>query len=354
VKLKLGFLVNPYAGAGGRIGVKGSDGLRQLNPEAPSRAIRFLSSLSSDLMILTPRLKMGEEYVSRVFNKYELIQVGGESTTAEDTIAAVKSMVESGVKLICFQGGDGTALDVARGVGQSEVPVIGVPGGVKMHSGVFAPSPEEAAELVEAFARGEGELTKVDVIDADEESYRSGLYRVIRKATITSVRVGNLLVPSKDEIPIEKEELEEIATYVIETMEPGTYYIIGPGRTAKSIEERLGLSPNYMDVDVILDGRLIKRGASYGELMELRGPMKLVVTPIGGQGFLFGRGNQEIGPEIIRKVRKEGTIVVSSLRKVRSLQCLRVDTGDRKVDQLMKGVYRVLVGYERFYPLPTC
>ncbi|BBD72679.1 ATP-NAD kinase [Sulfodiicoccus acidiphilus] len=352
--LKLGFLVNPYAGAGGRVGKKGSDGLRLINPETPNRALRFLQALEPNVKILTPQLKMGEDYVSVITTNYEVLPVGGVDTTAEDTVRAVHLMLEEGVGLIVFQGGDGTAFDVMRGLSERKVPVVGVPGGVKMHSGVFASSPENAARLVIAFLKGLAELVEADVLDADEEAYRRGEYRIVRRGTLTSINALNLLVPNKDELPSEQEELDAVANYILEKMENGVNYIIGPGRTTKRIEELLGIPTNFMSVDVVRDGKLLLRGTTYFDLMRLEGPTKIVVTPIGGQSFLFGRGNQEIGPEILKRVGREGIIVVSSLRKVRSIQCLRVDSGDPQVDSSMKGTYWVIVGYNQFFPIRTC
>ncbi len=346
--MRIGFLVNPYAGSGGRIGRKGSDDLRVENPEIPLRVKRFLA-LAPRVKYFVPRGKMGEAYFKGTDFEYEVIDAGRDNSTREDTIASVKILQEL-VDVITFVGGDGTARDVASAL-TKEVPILGVPAGVKMHSGVFATTPESAARILADFVQGRAEVVKAEVLDVDEEEYRKGVFVVKLYFVVNTISSGNLLTPSKEEY---SSDTDEISEFVIENMEDNVYYIMGPGKTVKNIEEKLGYSTNFLSTDLFLGKKLVKAGVNYFDLIALTGELKIILSPIGGQGFLIGRGNQEIGPEVLKRVGKQGIIVVSSKEKLRGIDCLRVDSGDPEVDKLLQGVYNVIVGYNEFMPIKTC
>ncbi|EWG07042.1 MAG: ATP-NAD/AcoX kinase [Candidatus Aramenus sulfurataquae] len=347
--MKVGFLVNPYAGSGGRIGRKGSDDLRVENPEIPFRVKRFLN-LAPKVKYFVPRGKMGEVYFRGTDFDYEVIDAGRDNSTREDTIASVK-ILQDVVDVITFVGGDGTARDVA-GALTRDLPILGIPAGVKMHSGVFATTPEAAARILSDFVQGNARVVKAEVLDVDEEEYRRGNFVVKLFFVVSTISSGNLLTPSKEEYS--SSNADDISEFVIDMMEDNVYYVMGPGKTVKSIEERLGYSTNFLSTDLFLGKRLIKAGISYFDLISLTGELKVILSPIGGQGFLIGRGNQEIGPEVLKRVGKKGIIVVSSREKLRSIDCLRIDTGDPEVDKLLQGVYNVIVGYNEFMPVKTC
>lgn len=354
--IRIGFLVNPYAGSGGRIGLKGSDGIKILNPETPSKIARFLNSAPKDNVIyITPSGMMGEIYFSNSDFKVETLKKIGntQGTTAEDTIKAVREMINRGVKLIIFAGGDGTARDVVKGLGKNEIPIIGIPTGVKMHSGVFAETPEAVSKILNDLIKGNFELMEAEILDVDEEEYRRGNYVAKLYGYALTIK-SKYIVPSKEEIKSSEEELEQVARYVLENMENDIYYIMGPGSTVKYIERKLGIESDFLSTDVIFNKKLIKKNANYFDLLKISANLKIVVTPIGSQGFLFGRGNQEIGPEVLKKAGKEGIIVVASFEKMNSIECLRIDTGDSSVDHALRGIYRVIIGYNEFYTIKTC
>lgn len=359
---KVGLIVNPVAGLGGRVGLKGSDGLaiqrraRELGavPVSGSRAVEALEMLRPlwDMVeIVTYPGEMGEE--AAVGGGFSPIIVGsirpGE-TTAEDTRRAARALCEMGVDLILFAGGDGTARDICEAIG-STVPVIGIPAGVKIHSAVFGINPASAGELATQFLRGDvSTLRDAEVMDLDEAAYRQGI--------VSPQLYGYLKIPYRRQLvqarksprlASEDAALQAIALDVIDHMLDGYLYIVGPGTTTRPILTCLGLDKTLIGVDVIQGRRLIAADANEAQLLALveDHPAKVIVTPIGGQGYIFGRGNQPISPAVLRRVGREHIIVVSTLGKILSLngQPLLVDTGDREVDRMLSGHMKIVTGY---------
>jgi predicted polyphosphate/ATP-dependent NAD kinase len=352
---RVGFLVNPYAGAGGRIGRKGSDGLNIENPEIKERVFRFLNKAPENALYLIPKYKMGEIYFLNSKLNYKTINVGNSNrTTRYDTINAVKEFVKNNVDIIIFAGGDGTARDVYEGLEGTDIPILGIPAGVKMHSGVFATTPEAAAILLNKFLNGEARLIKEEILDVDEEQYREGKYVIRLYYIATTINSGYLLTPSKEEMQYDEGDLEEIAEYVIDLMKSDITYVMGPGSTIKYIENKMGIFTSFLGIDIIKNKQLVKSNVNYYDLISLTGELKLVLTPIGKQGFLIGRGNQEIGPLFLKKLKKEDLIVVSPMSKIYTINCLRIDSGDPSVDKIFMGIYNIIVGYNKFYAVKTC
>ena len=358
--IKVGLVVNPYAGSGGRSGHKGSDDLYELNADTPGRMRRFLSLAPREVLYVTASNLMGSYYFSYFPGQFRFVDIGvGKETrtTRYHTMNAVKEFVRNGVEMIVFAGGDGTARDVAEALREvnANVPVLGIPTGVKMHSGVFAQTPEKAAEVLNFFISGKTILRPGEIVDVDEDLYRKGVYVVRRYFVVTTVSSSDV-VASKVEVSTEEEELEGIASYFRERLyRPDVTYVFGPGSTVKYVERALfSASGPFLSTDVVKDRKLRIVNASYDDLLGLTGELILVVTPIGGQGFLFGRGNQEIGPEFLRRVGKDRIVVISTRLKLRSFECLRIDTGDPQVDRELSGVYEVLIGYNEFYAVTTC
>jgi predicted polyphosphate/ATP-dependent NAD kinase len=355
-------IVNPIAGMGGRVGLKGTDGLdilekaRRLGakPESQQRtqeALRMIEPLKGKIGIITCAGQMGEDSVNHLSLAPEVIDVGRASvTTASDTQRAVKEMKGLGVDLLLFAGGDGTARDVYSAIGGSLV-VLGIPSGVKIHSAVFASNPLIAGELAALYLQGKAKRTReVEVMDIDEDEYRNGI--------LSAKLYGYLKIPYKRRYvqsakagsqPDERYSQEAIAFEVVEDMSDEFYYIIGPGTTTRAVMKKLDLENTLLGVDLIHKRKLVGLDLNESELLERIKEMrtKLIITPIGGQGYLLGRGNQQISPEVIRQVGKENIIVIATTQKMNSLsgRPLLVDTGDREIDQLLSDYYKVITGH---------
>lgn len=359
---RVGLIVNPIAGMGGSVGLKGTDGdaylkalERGAKPVAPQRALMFLNSVNSEnFEIVSAAGTMGEDVVKASKHCNKLTTVLGirkKHTSREDTIAVAKAM-KNRVDVLVFVGGDGTARDICEAVGTS-LPVIGVPSGVKMYSSVFALSPIIAARLLDLFLKDDVVLAEREVLDIDEEAIRRDELVVKLHGYLLVPVHGNLVQPSKTVYIDADEELAKkaIAEYVVENMEPHIPYILGPGSTVKAICKKLNIDCTLLGVDILVDKRLVVKDAWEKDLLNIisqYGHVKLVITPIGGQGFLFGRGNQQISPRVLSCVKKEDIIVVATERKIRNIGRLVVDTGDPNIDLRLSGYMKVLVDYNRF------
>jgi len=373
--MELGFIVNPIAGMGGRVGLKGTDGVLEravalgAKPVAPRRGVEFLKRLkelgvASKIQITTCLGSMGESEVKSAGLEAELLPVPHEDeTTAEDTKEAVKLMVnERKVDLLVFVGGDGTARDVYDAMKKAgkDVPVLGVPAGVKMYSGVFAVNPEDAAEVVEAFFEGKAEVIEFEVMDADESAIRSDQFAVRLYGFVRGPFLPLRVQGSKQVSPQtldERENQTAIAKCIVEMMKPEATYILGPGTTVKRVAELLGVEKTLLGVDIYQKGRVIKDVNEKGILKTVKNWEKtwIIVSPIGRQGILFGRGNQQISPEVIRRVGKERILVGATRSKIQGFEggVLHVDTGDPEVDKLLKGYIKVITDYREWRILPV-
>lgn len=360
--MRFGLIVNPIAGIGGRVGLKGSDGAdiqqmalaRGAEPQShllAGRALAVLRPWRDQLELFTPPGLMGEDLArSCGFAPWVIGELPQGPTSAVDTRRFAQAMSNLPADLLLFAGGDGTARDISAAIGVI-LPVLGIPAGVKIHSAVFATNPRNAGEIAAAYLRGERiHLRESEVIDLDEEAYRAGI--------ITTHLYGYLNVPYRPhllqnrKVPTpasESARLEAIAAEVIESMQPGWCYVLGPGTTTRAITDRLGFPKTLVGVDVYTQEGVVALDVSESRLLELleNGPARIIVTPIGGQGFIFGRGNQPISPKVIRKVGRENILVVSLSEKLNALQSepLLVDTGDPNVDDILAGYLPVVVGY---------
>ena len=364
----LGLIVNPVAGLGGRVGLKGSDGAeiqrraRALGaePHAQERAVEALRRLRrlENLEIVTYPGEMGEDAARAAgFEPRVLGDITPGETTAQDTRRAARQMHELGVDLLLFAGGDGTARDVYEAVGL-EQPTLGIPAGVKIHSAVYATHPASAGELAALYLEGRvANQRHAEVMDIDEEAFRQGSLQARLYGYLTVPFRDSLVQSQKMPSTGEAASLAAIAEDVVTKMEPGVLYIVGPGTTTRAIAEELGLEKTLLGIDVILDGILIARDANEADLLNLleqhagshggEPRARIVVTPIGGQGYLFGRGNQQISPRVIRHVGRENVLIVSTPDKLHSLgsQPLLTDSGDREVDEMLNGYMMVVTGY---------
>jgi predicted polyphosphate/ATP-dependent NAD kinase len=359
---RMGLIVNPVAGIGGRVGLKGSDGAEIQKkalalgavPQSLNRAIQALEGLKSvdELEITSYPGEMGEDAARACGLEPTVIgSIKPGETTSEDTMNAAGEMLRLHVDLLLFAGGDGTARDIYNAIGE-ELPALGIPAGVKIHSAVFGANPISAGDLAASYLRGKvSNLREAEVMDIDEEAVRRGvvsakLYGYL-KVPFQRRLLQGLKTPSS---PGERAAMASIAADVVSNMEDGWLYIIGPGTTTRAITSRLGLDKTLIGVDVVAEGKLVATDVNESQLLELLEgrKAKIVVTPIGGQGYIFGRGNQQISPKVIEKVGRDNIIVVSTTGKIHSLRGrpLWVDTGDRAVDEMLSGYTRVITGYD--------
>lgn len=364
--IRIGLIINPIAGMGGRVGLKGTDGLaeqaRALGalPLAPDKAARALAVLAGDgdVCILAPPGAMGANLANASGLRVEILDmIAGETTAGLDTIEAAKQLQALDVDLLLFAGGDGTARDVCSAVGEG-LPVMGIPAGVKIHSPVFARTPETAGQLAMDFIRGKTkEIRSREVLDIDEDIYREG--------RVQTRLYGYLKVPGTDRIQSRKagshvgEAAAQnlIALDYIDSMEKDRFYLIGPGTTTRPVMENLGLENSLLGVDVVRDKGLILKDATEKQILDITRGMDIgvFITPIGGQGYLFGRGNHQFSPGIINRAGRENIRVGATLEKIGSLRGrpFLVDTGDLATDRMLAGYTRVITGYrqEMMYPI---
>ncbi|WP_165725679.1 ATP-NAD kinase family protein [Pseudoalteromonas sp. SA25] len=358
---KLGLIVNPVAGLGGTVALKGSDGAHTAakaielgaEPKANSRtkaALEVLLPYKERLTIYTVNGDMGEQTAKALGFNVEVIYNTAAITTPDDTEQAAKVLKDFGVDLVLFAGGDGTARNICHAI-EDTIPVLGIPAGCKIHSGVYAITPKAAGRVVEMLVKGElVTLADADVMDIDEDAFRQG--------TVKAKRYGEMQTPSEvrymqavknggketDELV-----LADIAAHVVSQMDEDTFYIMGSGSTVEAIMEEMGLENTLLGVDLIKDQTLVAQDLTAKQLLELTHDQstKLVITLIGGQGHIFGRGNQQLSPALIRAIGKENIIVVATKTKLQALngRPLICDTGDGELDDELTGYIKVTTGF---------
>jgi len=363
MKKKLGLIVNPIAGMGGRVGLKGSDGeeilkrARELGaePESPRRAVealRHITRIKDNIEIITYPYEMGEDEARDCgFSPIITGSINRGETTSRDTINAAQELLRQEVDLLLFAGGDGTARDIYNVIGD-KIPALGIPSGVKIHSAVFATSPRNAGELAVFYLGNESStipLLEAEVMDIDEQSFREN--------RLSTRLYGYLKIPYKKRMiqcakaggcAGEKESIDAIAYDVINNMEDECLYIIGTGTTTRAIMEKLGLRNTLLGVDAICNRKLVGSDLNESQLLKMiKGKKaKIIVGVIGRQGYLFGRGNQQISAEVIKKVGKENIIVIATMEKILTLRGnpLLVDTGNAEIDGMLTGYLKVTSG----------
>ena len=353
---KIGLVVNPIAGMGGSVGLKGTDGemykkARELGakPNTPQRIEETLSLIKrKDLCFIAAPGKMGEDFIKKFNLKYEVLSQIQEETNADDTKRIVGEMLEKGIDLLLFVGGDGTARDIYDAVGLT-LPVVGVPSGVKMFSPVFALSPAAAAKIID---NDSNQLIEKEVLDIDEDAFRAGklgakLYGFLKVPKNTDLLQGKKEPSNLSKL--EEESKEEIAQYFIENIKKDTLYILGPGTTLSTIAKKLKVKKTLLGIDAVFNGQLLGSDLNEQGLLEVihkHNRTKIILTPIGGNGFVFGRASKQFTPEVLKLITKEDLIVVATEDKISRLECLRVDTGDAVTDNKLRGHIKVITGYK--------
>lgn len=359
--LVIGVLVNPFAGIGGSVALKGSDGeatrdealRRGAVAQAPARMARALSSLAglSNVSLLTWGGAMGAQSCAEAGLACQVVGESSMPSSPDDTREAARQLQAAGAEMLIFAGGDGTARDLVDAVGLS-MPVLGVPAGCKMHSAVYAVNPEAAGSLLAELAQGElVALQQAEVRDIDEQAFREGVVR--------ARHYGELQVPAEarylQQVKCGGREVEdlvvtEVAAWVADAMEEDTWYLMGSGSTVAVVMEQLGLENTLLGVDAVYNHEVVASDLGAKALRDLIGdePARAVITVIGGQGHLFGRGNQQFSPALIRRLGKENIQILATRTKLNTLEGrpLLVDTGDAELDRELCGLWPVTTGYE--------
>ena len=364
----VGFIVNPVAGMGGAVGLKGTDGKAILNqaialgakPVATQRAETFLSELApakEHLKLIVGAGDMGEKEAKKKGFTCIVVGEAKKETTSEDTQTIAKCIVEADVDLFVFCGGDGTTRDVFKAIGV-KVPVLGVPTGVKMHSALFAVSPQAAARVAMTYLWRGLPLREAEVMDVDEAAFRQGHLSAELFGYMLSPFEPHLIQGNKMASPMTENEVENqaaIALYIIEAMKPDILYIVAPGTTTRTIGDLLDQKKTLLGVDLFQNKQVILRDVCEKQILQTldEKTAKIIVTPIGGQGFIFGRGNQQISPKVIRQVGLDNIIVIATKSKLDLLESLRVDTGDSDLDRQFRtrGI-RVVTDYKTTKEMP--
>ena len=365
----LGLIINPISGMGGSVGLKGTDGREILQkaislgaqPNAINRAREFLAELRAikhKIKFITCPGYMGASLLKEMQFTYEMIEdpifnsiKELSETSAQHTMkAALKMRKLDNMKILLFFGGDGTARDIFKAIGKN-LPCLGIPTGVKIYSSVFSVNPRDAATIVMQFLWDEIPLKESEVLDIDEMEYRKG--------HLVSKLYGELLIPynpdlsqrSKMRTPdSDLNNQERIAKRILEILEDDVYYLLGPGTTIRAITDLLEQEKTILGIDLLINGEIIARDLNEEQIINhIDGKqVKIITTLIGQQGFLFGRGNLQFSPRILRIVTPKNVIIVATKFKLLSInnQVLRIDTRDPELDQNMKGLYKVIVDYD--------
>ena len=369
---RLGVIVNPYAGLGGTVGLKGSDGEatvaeafnRGAEPRAMARMRRALQVLlpwREQLHLFCYAGDMGESCAIALDFSYTVVgSPSAQVTTAVDTCEAARVLMAQGVDLILFAGGDGTARNIADAVGTRQA-VLGVPSGVKMHSGVYAITPEGAGHIVQLLLEGKWvPIVEQDVKDIDEDAFRAGQVRARFYGTLLVPEAPQFLQQVKNS-GAQVDELAQIdvANEVIEHLVDDTLYIVGPGSTTQVLLQQMNLAGSLLGVDLMRNQQLLATDVTAQDISNAldqhTGEVRIIITAIGGQGHIIGRGNQQLTPDILRRVGKENIQVIATREKILALQGrpLLVDSHDPVLDKTFAGYLPVITGYREriMYPV---
>jgi predicted polyphosphate/ATP-dependent NAD kinase len=376
-KFRLGLIVNPFSGIGGAVALKGSDGpeIRQQALEAGAQklanpktltALSQITQRSEALTIVTAGGELGEDVALQCVDDVEVVyRQAHAQSEAEDTIAAVRALSEAQIDMLVFAGGDGTARNVCEVFSElgdtAHFPVLGIPTGCKIHSGVFAISAQAAGQVIQLMLNGElVSACYAEVKDIDESRFREG---VVVARTYGEMRIPEALqyVQAVKMGGKESDELvlADLAAMVEEIMHdhPEHYFVMGSGSTLDFVANELGLSNTLLGVDVVHDFATFANDVTAAQLLEIvqQHPCKLLITIIGGQGHVFGRGNQQLSPAVIRAIGRENLIILATKQKLGALaqRPLVCDTGDPALDEALSGLIAVTTGYrdQVFYRL---
>ena len=364
--MRLGLVVNPDAGLGGKLGYKGSDGRAKearnagaIDRSGPrmNEALANLDELLSSSLNRTnakPTIvcysgRMGSTWLINT-DSFDL-EIIGETpveTSADDTIKLVDDLINAGIDGILYAGGDGTTRDIANALKISEsngkteatkTPLIGVPAGVKMHSGCFATTPKAAAEVTLAFILGDLMVAITEIMDLDEEVYLKGEWRVRMYAEAYTPSSPKYMQGAKEQVERESEAetIEGMADHVKNLIEDddSLMVIFGSGGTMRQIGKHLGYELTLLGIDIFENGNIHNDLNEQGLLNLIKnhtGKVQLLLSPMGGQGFLIGRGNLQLSADVLREIGIENILGIATPAKLLGLSSVRIDTGDATLD----------------------
>ncbi|MBT60109.1 MAG: hypothetical protein CMA63_00970 [Euryarchaeota archaeon] len=387
--MRIGIVVNPDAGLGGRLGFKGSDGraAEARAAGAQDRAgPRMHQSLNALHELMNSSLnrtnataicvgwngRMGGSWCLQETETlpFESIGTTPEETSHKDTAELVKDLVDAQVEAIVYAGGDGTTRDIVKaletiGKEAQEIPLIGVPGGVKMHSGCFATTPKAAAEVVLAFLLGDLRCAITEVMDLDEEIYQEGIWKVRMYGEAWTPSSPRFMQGAKEQVErtSESDTIEGLAKHVETLIEeqPDLLIIWGSGGTIRRIGEHCDHQLTLLGIDILgpdsVDGRQLHADLNEQQLIEILlqhvdsegnpRPRLLLLSPMGGQGFLIGRGNLQLSPDVLRIIGIDNILGVATPAKLIGLSAVRIDTGDPSLDDVFqtKRFMKILQGF---------
>lgn len=361
--IKVGLIVNPVAGMGGRVGLKGTDGVYEkavklgATPISPIKVNEMFDKFNSifskgdNIQWYTIKGCMGSDHLDKVDIKdYETIYVPKiGKTSSEDTKNACKILNNKKVDLILFCGGDGTARDIFEIIG-NKIPILGIPSGVKMHSGAFGINTGATAKILNDFVKKNLTIGDIEIMDLDEDLYRKGEWNIklfgVAKGIVepSYIQVGKSTFDT-----ISDEEIkEELSEHIIEEIEnhPEFLYFFGSGGTIEYIAHKLNLDNTLLGIDAVYNKKIIGRDLNEKKILQLLAKYKktkLILSPIGAQGFILGRGNLQLSPEVIKKIGIDNLIVISTPSKLASTPIIRVDTGDGELDKQFADLNYILV-----------
>jgi predicted polyphosphate/ATP-dependent NAD kinase len=368
----IGLIVNPIAGMGGRVGLKGTDGVadeavkRGATPVAPQKATLMLRALREARDVYGAKFHLKWKTAGGLMGERELLDAGWqmgefevvyrppEKSSSADTRAASNVLMQLKADLILFCGGDGTARDIFETVGTA-LPILGIPSGVKMHSGVFGVNPVIVSEIIQEYLDDRLGESLVEIMDLDEDLYRRGEWKVKLFGQAKTphepnyIQAGKLMIESESDDEVK----EGIAEHMLDKLRSmgDALWILGPGSTLETIAKRLGIEKTLLGVDAVLGGKVVARDAGEKELLGLleeHPKALLVLSPIGAQGFVLGRGNLQLSPEVIRRIGIDNIIITATPSKLARTPVLRVDTGDAELDrQLDNKSFFVVTGFRQ-------
>ena len=367
--MRIGIVVNPDAGLGGRLGFKGSDGrakeardagaVDRAGPRMQQCISKFKELLASSLnrMGVSPSIvawsgRMGGDWLDGF--EFEQRKESPKESTAQDTSNLVHDLLEAEVDVILYAGGDGTTRDIVNALDGSETPLIGVPGGVKMHSGCFATTPKASAEVLLAFLQGDLMVAITEVMDLDEETYQKGEWKVRMYGEAWTPSSPRFMQGAKEQVEraSESDTIEGLANHIGNLIDdnPELMVIWGSGGTLRRMGEHLNVELTLLGIDIQHNGTIhsdLNEQQLLQHLVGYEGLRLLLLSPMGGQGFLIGRGNLQLSPDVLRAIGFESILGVATPSKLLGLSSVRIDTGDHLLDEeyQQRRFVKLLQGY---------